>query len=305
MTGDGGTPRGEDVDVVVGDPDGVPEHYVLVDQASLVEPGHRGPAVLAQGEGFLDGRLQTVHVNGNLAQPVGRLLGAGEERLRHRLGPARAQEDARVVGVELPIEVIEELEVVALHARAVQIHQRLGEGAQVDGQRGEEGLRVEHQLVDVPYPGREGEADTALQIGADGTLALVERMRPLGVEAHVVNGRAAAPHVTHHAEGRRQLGVERRHDRPVEEIVLQVVVEHTLLDRRNRPTVAVGIDEPGQEQLLAVADHARLPMGLPQGGPVPDLADEAVRHAYRRIGKHPRLRRTREHIFATQQQFHG
>src|SRR5216683_3656683 len=99
MTGDGGASRGENVDVLVGHPDGVAKHHMLVDQAALVQPRHRGSAVFAQGEGLLDGRLQTVHVDGDLAEAIGRLLGAGEEGLRDRLGPARAEEDARVLGV--------------------------------------------------------------------------------------------------------------------------------------------------------------------------------------------------------------
>ena len=53
----------------------------------------------------------------------------------------------------------------------------------------------------------------------------------LRIEAHVMQGGAAAAHVAHHAQGRRQLGLEGRHDRPVQEIVLEVIVEDALLDR--------------------------------------------------------------------------
>jgi hypothetical protein len=121
MAGDGGAPRGEEVDVAVGDPDGVAEGDLLVDQSPLVEPGHRRLAIAPQRESLLDRRLQAVHVDGHLAEALGGLTGASEERLRHRLRPARAQEDPRVLGVELPVEMIEEVEVVTLHARAVQV----------------------------------------------------------------------------------------------------------------------------------------------------------------------------------------
>jgi hypothetical protein len=102
--------------------------------------------------------------------------------------------------------VVEEIEVVALHARAVQVDERRGEGAQIGGQSGEKGLGVEHQLVDVADARGERQADTALEIGADRALAVIEGPRPLRIEAHVMDGRAAAPYVTHHPEGRRELG---------------------------------------------------------------------------------------------------
>jgi hypothetical protein len=66
-----------------------------------------------------------------------------------------------------------------------------------------------------------------------------------------MQGGAAAPHVAHHAEGGRELGVEGRHDRPVEKVVLEVVVEHALLDRRDGAPMTVRVDQPGQEKLLA------------------------------------------------------
>jgi hypothetical protein len=148
--------------------------------------------------------------------------------------------------------MIEEVKVVALHARAVEVHERIREGAQIGGQGGQERLGVEDELVDIAHARREGQPDAAVEIRADGALAEVEAPGPLGVEAHVVEGRAPASHV-------------------------------------------------GQDELPAIADHARIGMGLSQDGPVANLGHGVARDAHRPVGERPRVRRTGEHVLAAQQ----
>src|SRR5438067_13916208 len=77
------------------------------------------------------------------------------------------------------------------------------------------------------------------------------------VEAVVMQQRAAAPDVVVSGHARAELGWQELHVRPVEQRVLEEIVLHALLDRRQAAAVAVGVDQAGHQELLAVAEEAR------------------------------------------------
>jgi hypothetical protein len=232
-------------------------------------------------------------VDRHLAQLLRRLLRAAEKALGAGLGPARGEQHPRVVRREATVQVVEQREILVFHAVAVEVDERFGERFELGRQRAQERLAVEHELVHVPYARREGESDAAPQIGPDGRLRAGARLRALGIEAHVVNRRAPAAQVPPGAERGRQLGLEDRHERPVEQVVLQVVVEDALLDRTQRPAVAVRIDEPGEQKLLAVAHDAGTRVGAPEAAPVSDGGDaraggqhgRVAENRYRAVGR--------------------
>src|SRR5262249_8981100 len=66
----------------------------------------------------------------------------------------------------------------------------------------------------------------------------------------------------------------------------------------------MGVDETGQEELLAVADHAGPGMGLPQRLPWTDLRHPVARDPDRGVRQHLRFRCAREHVLPAQQQLH-
>src|SRR5207247_5413094 len=112
---------------------------------------------------------------------------------------------------------------------------------------------VEHELVDVAHAGREGEADAGVEIGADGRLAATARLRAVGVEPHVVDRRAAGSYMTPRAERRRQLRLEDRHERPVDQVVLEVIVEGALPGSALSPAGAVAPEGPPPSHPRCVA----------------------------------------------------
>ena len=307
MAGDRGPPRGQTLDVLLGHPDRVSEREVLVDETEVVQPGDRALAVLAEREGALDRRLHAVHVDRDLAEAIRRLLRAEQERLRDGLRPRGRQQHARVLGREPPVEVIEEREVFLLDAFAVQVHERLGEGPELARQRLQKSHAVEHELVDVAHTGGEGQSDSGVEIRADGGLAAAARLGAVGVEAHVVDRGAAAAQMPPRAERRRELRLEHRHEGPVEQVVLEVVVEHALLDRAQRAAVAVRVDEPRHEQLLAVADHACFGIRAAQCAPIADGRDARAGDEHGGVGEDAGvpLEGVREHVLAADQQVHG
>src|SRR5712671_3241616 len=97
---------------------------------------------------------------------------------------------------------------------------------------------------------------------------------PVVIEAVMVQQRAAAAEVTQGTNSRGQLGWQDGHVRPVEKSVLQKVVAHTFLDRRQAAPMAVRVHQSGHQQLSAVADDADIGIfgrdcrersGLPNG----------------------------------------
>jgi hypothetical protein len=166
------------------------------------------------------------------------------------------------------------------------VHQRLGEGTQVGGERPQKRLGIQDQLVDVAYAGGKGQTDAALAIGPDRSVTEIRRARALGIEAHVVQRGAAAAHVAHDAERGGELGVERRHEGPVQEVVLEVVVQHALLDRRDRPAVTVRIDQPRHQELGPIAEHPSTRVASAETAPLADFGDGVAAHDDRAIPEH-------------------
>src|SRR5580704_12296571 len=76
------------------------------------------------------------------------------------------------------------------------------------------------------------------------------------IETVMVQQRAAAAEVTQRTNSRGQLGWQDGHVRPVEKSVLEKVVAHTFLDRREAAPMAMSVHQPRHQQLSAVADDA-------------------------------------------------
>ena len=215
-----------------------------------VEPLESGLAVPAQAIGFLHRRLQRVHVDLDLARRG--VDHAAGEALGKAVRPGGREENARAGVVVLRVEIGEEREIIGLDLRLVVVHARSCPFPELRGQRVEEGEFVERELRLVAHARRKGEADSGIEVNLDRGMRAPRAERAVVVEAVVVQQRAAGPDVVIRGHAGTELRRQEMHVRPVEERVLEEVVLHALLDRRHAPAVAVGIDEAGHQQLLAV-----------------------------------------------------
>src|SRR5207237_4431488 len=109
----------------------------------------------------------------------------------------------------------------------------------------------------VAHARRKGEANSGIEVNLDRGMRAPRAERAVVVEAVVVQQRAAGPDVVIRGHAGTELRRQEMHVRPVDERVLEEVVLHALLDRRQAATVTVRVDEAGHEQLPAVAEDAR------------------------------------------------
>jgi 4-carboxymuconolactone decarboxylase len=96
------------------------------------------------------------------------------------------------------------------------------------------------------------------------------------VEAVVMQQGAATAEVAQRTKRRSQLGRKDRHIRPVKKGIFEKIVVHPFLNRREAAPVAMGVDQTGQQQLSAVANHSRSGVCRCDRGKRPGFGDRAA-----------------------------
>ena len=112
VAGDGDPPAAHQLDLGLGDVNGVAIGDVALDEPEIVEPKHRRLAVPAQTIGFLHRRLQQVHVDHHSAAFF--RLGAhpAQKALAGAVRPRGGQQDPRIGVVVSLVKLVEQAEIV-------------------------------------------------------------------------------------------------------------------------------------------------------------------------------------------------
>ncbi len=258
MVGNRGAALGQERDVLLVDPDGMPVGDVAIHQPQVVEVGQQRLAVLHNAVGPLVRGLQRVDVQRNATQFVGPGLDAPQQIGRHAVRPAGRQENVVEVAVVLGIKRLEQLKVLLTDDLAVVGREGFGQGPQFRRQRLQEFALVTGEAVDVSHGRRIGQPDAGFLVAGDADPGLGQGLCPHVVPAVVMDGGEAHAQMADGSQRTGQLLRQGDPPRPVEDHVLQIVEEYAGLDAAEAVAMAVSVDQAGHHQLGAVTDDAGL-----------------------------------------------